>query len=192
MQKAKAISIVGAPGAGKSTLASQINSVLKTQGKNSIFIEEYVVEYIAEYGIPTSMESQQIIFQEQYRKERTFAESKDYVVCDSASWMSYIYGRQYYDLPLSRQAIASLSHMHKKALESLEYWNIIFYVPMLDDYSLDGVRYHKQDESKKIDRMVKGWLELENIPYIDLSNVELDKRIEVAMQYILSEKMEEI
>lgn len=194
MKKAKTVSIVGAPFSGKSTLSSQINSILKTQGQNSIFVEEYVVEYIAEYGIPTTMEQQQIIFQEQFRKERMFAESKDFIVCDSASWLSYIYGRQYYSFPLGRHAIASLSHMHKKSLESLEYWDYVFYVPLLEDYNLDGVRFHDKDEAEKIDKMIKGWLEIEQIPYIDLSNVSLDDRINVVMEHILvpGEETEEI
>ncbi|AEO93552.1 thymidylate kinase [Bacillus phage G] len=184
MKKAKTVSIVGSPGSGKSTLASQINSLLKTSGINSVFIEEYVTEFIGEFGIPYKMEHQQVIFDKQYDKERMFSQNKDFVVCDSASWLSYIYGRQYYDSPLEKQDIATLNHLHKKALESLEYWDFVFYLPTPETYGLDGVRYHTQEESNKLDKMIKGWLEIENVQYIDLSHIEVGKRIDEVMKRI--------
>lgn len=190
MKRATTIAIVGAPNSGKSTLASQVNSVLKTKGLNSVFVEEYAVEYIAEYGVPASMEQQQIVFEEQYRKERLFANNKDFVVCDSASFLSYIYGRLNYGYPLAKQSIVALNHLHKKALESLEYWDYIFYVPPLGSYVLDGVRYHTEEESIKIDKMIKGFLDLEQIPYIDLSNVQLENRIDEVLNIIENRQVE--
>lgn len=185
MKKCKAISMVGCPGSGKSTLASQINSILKARSKNSVFVEEYVVEYIAEYDIPTEMEQQLIIFDEQYRKERMFSNAKDFIICDSASWVSYVYGKLNYKYPLSRHQIAALTHMHKKVLESLNYWDYIFYVPpIINNYSLDGVRYHEKEDSLKIDKMIKAFLDLEGVPYIDLSNIELSERRDFVLKHI--------
>lgn len=184
MKKAITISIVGGPGSGKSTLASQLNGVLKTQGKNSIFIEEFVAEFIGEYGAPSKMEHQQMIFENQYKKERMFANSKDFVICDSASWLSYIYGRQFYDFPLDKPSIGVLTHMYKKALESLEYWDLVFYLPFSEEYSLDGIRYHTQEESNKIDKMIKGWLEIEQIPYVDLSEFAIEERINEVLNHV--------
>jgi nicotinamide riboside kinase len=188
MKRAKAVAIVGAPCSGKSTLASQTNSLLKTKGLNSVFIEEYVVEYIAEYGIPDTMEQQMVIFDEQHRKERMFADSRDFVICDSASFLSYIYGRRYFDNPLSNRALASLSHLHKKVLKSLEYWDYIFYIPLLEQHVMDGVRYDDREASEKLDRMIKGFLELERIPYIDLSNVALEDRIKIVEQTLTNKE----
>ena len=175
MKRAKSVSFIGGPFSGKSTVASQVNSILKTEGFNSTYIEEYAAEFIIEYGVPSGIEHQMIIFDNQMKKEQLFKDSRDYIVCDSASWLSYIYARSNVSFPISKLDGASLNHLNKKALDSLAYWDYIFYVPLMEDYKTDGVRYHNEQDAKKIDRMIKSWLDFERVPYIDLSSMKEDR-----------------
>jgi nicotinamide riboside kinase len=185
MSKAITISIVGAPHSGKSTLASQINSILKTRDLNSIYVGEYVEEYVAKYGVPTSMEQQQIIYREQFEKERMFSEIKDFVICDTASWLSYIYSRQYFTSPLDKQQIKALNALQYDVLSNIDYWTHTIYVPILDGYKDDGIRHNSETDARVLDKMIKGFLDLERVPYVDLSDVSLDSRIEKVIETIL-------
>lgn len=185
MVRSKRISIVGGPGSGKSTLASQINSALKSTGQNSIFLEEYVVEFIGKYGPPEKLEHQLVVFDRQRESELRHDGEKDFIVCDSASWVSYIYGRTVMENPLTNKDIATLSFLYEKVLGTINYWDAIFYIPVLDNFvENDGVRYHNKNESDKLGNQIKTWLEIEKVPYIDLSHLKLEERLPFVLDHI--------
>ena len=48
----------------------------------------------------------------------------------------------------------------------------------------DGIRYQNREEIKQIDRWIKNYLEMENIPHIDLSNIEIEKRQDYVVKMI--------
>jgi len=48
----------------------------------------------------------------------------------------------------------------------------------------DGIRYQDKEEIMQIDRMIKSWLELENIPHIDLSKIKLKDRTDYILDII--------
>lgn len=175
--KSKLISIIGAPSSGKSTLASDVHTELKKNGKNSIFISEVATDYIAEYGIPSEPMDQLVIFYKQLNKERMFVGSKEFIICDSSSLLNYFYFRQLFTKDLSNKDISTINHVQKEILKSLSQWSHIFYLPTNKDYSTkDGIRFQNEDEISKLDVCIKSYLELENIPHTNLSNIELDKR----------------
>jgi tRNA uridine 5-carbamoylmethylation protein Kti12 len=87
----KLVTIIGAPASGKSTLATNVQTELKKQGKNSIFISEAATDYIAEYGVPNTPQDQIVIFYKQTNRERMFIGSKDYIICDSSGILNYFY-----------------------------------------------------------------------------------------------------
>lgn len=183
--QSKKISIVGGPGSGKSTLASQINSALKSTGQNSIFLEEYVVEFIGKYGPPEKLEHQLVVFDRQRESELRHNGEKDFIICDSASWTSYVYGRSIMEHPLKLSDIATLTHLHEKVLNTIDYWDAIFYIPVLDKFvENDGVRYHNQEQSIQIGNRLKTWLEIENVPFIDLSDLKLEERLPFVLNHI--------
>jgi nicotinamide riboside kinase len=183
--KGKLIQIFGAPSSGKSTLASELYTEMKKKGFNSILVNEYSTEYIAEYGIPNSPIDQMFIFYKQLNKEIMFLESKDYVICDSSSILNYFYFRQLFSEKLSKKDIASINHLQKEILKHINTIDQIFYVPPIvsDDVS-DGIRYHNEEQITKIDRWIKSYLELENIGHIDLSNISREDRIKFILSRI--------
>ena len=179
----KIICIVGAPSSGKSTLATDIHTTLKKNGKNSIFVPESSTDYIAEYGVPDSPLDQMVIFYKQLNRERMYIGTKDYIVCDSSSLLNYFYFRSLFPNKLSNKDIATINHMQKEILKTLSSWTNIYYVNPILENTNDGIRFHDQDQIVKLDRCIKSYLDIENIDYKDLTNINLNDRV----QYVIND-----
>ncbi len=87
-------------------------------------------------------------------------------------------------MPLRDKDIAIINHMQKEILKSLNQWSYIFYLPVMLDNTEDGIRYQDKEEILLIDKMIKSWLELENIPHIDLSHIKLKDRTDYILDII--------
>jgi nicotinamide riboside kinase len=175
---------MGGPGSGKSTLASGVHTKLKIEGYNSIFIGEEATDFIAQYGVPNTPIDQVTIFYKQTNRERMFIGSKEFIVCDSSGILNYFYFRKLFQNPLTNKDIAVINHLQKEILKTLGQWDHIFYVPILELDSDDGIRYQDREEIRQIDRWVKNYLEIENIPHIDLSGIDIKKRQDYVVKLI--------
>lgn len=184
--KSKIITIIGAPGSGKSTLATDVHTKLKKLDKNSIFISESATEYIAEYGIPNTPIDQMTIFYKQTNKENMFIGSKEYIVCDSSGMLNYFYFRQLFKAPLSNKDIASINHLQKEILKTINKWHQIYYVPPIFSNLDDGIRYHDESQIRQLDTWIKSYLELESIPHVDLSKIEIKERSKFIITELLN------
>lgn len=171
------VTFIGAPCSGKSTLASAVHTNLKTNGKNSVFVGEAATDYIAEFGLPNTPLDQLVIFYKQLEKENMFKGVKDYIICDSSTILGYFYLRNLFPHQLSKKDIATINHVQKEILKTINSWSHIFYVPPFDESRIsDGVRYHNREEIIKIDRLIKAYLDMENIWYEDLSKIPISER----------------
>lgn len=182
--KSKLITFLGAPASGKSTLASDVHTELKKLGKNSIYITEAATDYIAEYGIPNTPLDQLVIFYKQLNRERMYIDSKEFIVCDSSGILNYFYFRTLFNNKLSNKDIATINHLQKEILKTINQWDYVFYIPPILDNTEDNIRYHNVEEIKKLDRWIKSYLELENINHFDLSEVDLKKRVDYVLKVI--------
>lgn len=176
--KGKLIMVMGPPASGKSTLAAEVHTQLKKMGLNSIFVSEAATDYIAEYGTPNTPNDQMIIFYKQLNREKMFLESKDYIICDSSSILNYFYFRSLYENKLSNKDIASINHMQKEILKHINLVDYIFFVPSIDTKTDDGIRFHNNSEIKKLEIWIKSYLEIENINHTDLSEININKRVD--------------
>jgi hypothetical protein len=176
--KSKLVCVIGAPSSGKSTLAASVHHGLKITKRNSIFVGEAATDYIAEWGIPDTPTDQIIIFYKQLGRERMYVGSKEFIICDSSSILNYFYFRSLFSTKLSLKDIATINHLQKEILKSLNQWNKIYYVPpfLEDDDQNDGIRYHNKEEIIKLDLIIKNYLDLERIQYTDLSNIPIRER----------------
>lgn len=174
----KLVSVMGAPSSGKSTLATSVHHGLKIRKKNSVFVGEAATDYIAEWGVPDSPTDQIVIFYKQLSRENMYKDSKEWVICDSSSILNYFYFRSLFNSKLSLKDIATINHIQKEILKSINQWHKIYYVPpFLDDEDpVDGIRFHDKEDIIKIDVMVRNYLDLENIEYTDLTNIPIDER----------------
>lgn len=173
----KLIKIIGPPASGKSTLAAEVHTELKKRGINSAFVGEAATDYIAEWGVPNSPQDQMVIFYKQLNRERMFLESKDYIICDSSSILNYFYFRSLFPTKPSNKDIASINHIQKEILKSLSTIDTIFFVPPIETKTEDGIRFHNSEEIKKLGVLIKSYLDTENIEYIDLSDIDINDRV---------------
>jgi energy-coupling factor transporter ATP-binding protein EcfA2 len=176
--KSKLVCVIGAPSSGKSTLAASVHHGLKITKRNSIFVGEAATDYIAEWGIPDTPTDQIIIFYKQLGRERMYVGSKEFIICDSSSILNYFYFRSLFSTKLSLKDIATINHLQKEILKSLNQWNKIYYVPpfLVDDDQNDGIRYHNKEEIIKLDLIIKNYLDLERIQYTELTNIPIRER----------------
>jgi len=184
-KKGKLIMVMGPPASGKSTLAAEVHTELKKKGINSAFVSEAATDYIAEYGVPNSPSDQMVIFYKQLNREKMFLESKDYIICDSSSILNYFYFRSLFGTELSNKDIASINHIQKEILKHINTIDMVFYVPPIDTDTNDGIRFHQEDEIKRLGVLIKSYLEMENITHEDLTNVDMESRVDHIIKSIL-------
>jgi nicotinamide riboside kinase len=183
--KGKLIMVMGPPASGKSTLAAEVHTELKKRGINSAFVVECSTDYIAEYGVPNCPQDQMVIFYKQLNREKMFLESKDYIICDSSSILNYFYFRSLFSTELSNKDIASINHIQKEILKHINTIDMVFYVPPIETDTNDGIRFHQEDEIKRLGVLIKSYLELENITHEDLTNVHMKDRVNHIIKTIL-------
>lgn len=190
MSTSKLVSVIGAPSSGKSTLATSVHHGLKIRKKNSVFVGEAATDYIAEWGIPDTPTDQIVIFYKQLARESMYMGSKEWIICDSSSVLNYFYFRSLFSTNLSLKDIATINHIQKEILKSIGRWHKIYYVPPFldDDETSDGIRFHDKEEIVKIDSIIKNYLELEKIPYTDLSDIHIDERDQWVINDLLKNK----
>jgi nicotinamide riboside kinase len=182
-QKSKLICIIGAPSSGKSTLATSVHHSLKIRGENSIFVGEAATDYIAEWGIPDTPMDQMIIFYKQLERERRYLDTKEWIVCDSSTVLNYFYFRSFFSDSLSKKDIASINHIQKEILKTLNQWHRIYYVPpMNSDNPADGIRFHNKKQIQELDEIITSYLKMEKIPFRDLSSVPMGTRNEFILK----------
>jgi nicotinamide riboside kinase len=184
-KKGKLIMVMGPPASGKSTLAAEVHTELKKKGMNSMFVSEVATDFIAEYGVPNSPSDQMVIFYKQLNREKMFLESKDYIICDSSSILNYFYFRSLFGTELSNKDIASINHIQKEILKHINTIDMVFYVPPIETDTNDGIRFHQEDEIKRLGVLIKSYLELENITHEDLTNVHMKDRVNHILKNIL-------
>ena len=184
-KKGKLIMVMGPPASGKSTLAAEVHTELKKKGINSAFVTEVATDYIAEYGVPNSPSDQMVIFYKQLNREKMFLESKDYIICDSSSILNYFYFRSLFSTELTNKDIASINHIQKEILKHINTIDMVFYVPPIDTDTNDGIRFHQGDEIKRLGVLIKSYLEMENITHEDLTNVNMEFRVNHIIKTIL-------
>lgn len=184
MIDSKLIMIIGAPSSGKSTLATDVHTELKKMGKNSIFVPECATDYIAEYGIPNTPTDQLVIFYEQVSRENMYLGTKEYIICDSSSLLNYFYFRRLFNNKLMDKDVAVINHLQKQILKTINKWYKVYYVPPILDNVSDGIRYHNENEIVKLDKLIKSYLELENIEHTDLSSIDIKLRTKFILDNI--------
>ena len=184
------IAIVGAPSCRKSTTADQVNVMLKTQKYNSAVCEEYARTYILRYGPMTVAHEQLIVLLKQVEKEEELSKVHDIVICDTASWLSYIYCsmllRQTNEFT-SIKGRKLLGEIHKRLLRVLHTYDLTFYMPIQESVVKDGVRVQTDEDRIIIDNKIKGFMSLHDIPYTWLTG-PVEEKADYMLGVILDKK----
>jgi len=89
------VGMIGAPGAGKTTLALGVTYQLKKRGLPAVYLEEYATRRIIMNNLDeVSEHDQAIITTGQFRLEHRYNTKENIVICDSSLWLCKYYLQQ--------------------------------------------------------------------------------------------------
>jgi nicotinamide riboside kinase len=153
----KVINIIGAPGAGKSTIAAHIFSELKWRGLNAELVTEYAKELTWE-GRLEELKNQIPVYLEQYNRMSRLRGKVDYIVTDSPLIISYFYGSKH------DSGEEFLEGVHK----DFNKWdNLTIFLNRTSPYHTEG-RSQTSDESDKYSTEMRDMLNKLDIPFTEL------------------------
>ncbi|MGL4450829.1 MAG: AAA family ATPase [Sarcina sp.] len=185
------IAILGGPRCGKTTLIQQIYVDMKVRGLNVGAETEYSTEYLKEKGMIETISEQYGIYLGQARLEANLNEF-DYALTDYATFVPYIYGRfMLGDKKRTQKEIEILNDLYKLALNDVNKYDHIFYVPREFGYEKDGVRWQDEDLAIAIDEAIRVFLDSENIKYTVLTG-STRARSESILKHVGLDKLEVI
>jgi hypothetical protein len=75
--------------------------------------------------------------------------------------------------------------MQKEILKNSQHWSYVFFVPPIDTEADDGIRFHKKEDIGTLGRWIKAYLDIENIPYTDLTDVSINERSDFVIEKII-------
>ena len=163
------IALLGAPGAGKSSLAAQVFVALREEGVAIELVSEFAREYIAETGGIGSAAEQVFLAREQRRREETLAKAKGVVVLsDSPFLINHCYAGLLASRHGRRQLGKSslmLEVLYKEYLQALADYDLVFFVERARSGAhADGIRIHTASESKNVERLMLAFLDIHGGP----------------------------
>lgn len=176
---AKRIAVLGGPRCGKTTLIQHLYVEMKIIGIDVDYALEYSTEYLKEKGMIESISEQYGIYLGQ-RKLEDNLEDNEYALTDYATFLPYIYGRfMLGKKKRSKKEIQILKDLYSLAIEDINRYDHILYLPREFGYEKDGVRWQDEDTAKLIDESILNFLESENIDFkiISGSTKERAKKI---------------
>ncbi|MGL4990767.1 MAG: AAA family ATPase [Sarcina sp.] len=185
------IAILGGPRCGKTTLIQQLYVDMKVRGLNVGAETEYSTEYLKDKGMIETISEQYGIYLGQARLENSLNEF-DYALTDYATFVPYIYGRfMLGDKKRTKKEIEILNDLYKLALNDVNKYDHIFYVPREFGYEKDGVRWQDEEIAIAIDEAIKVFLDSENINYTTLRG-STKARSEEILKQVKLDKLEVI
>ena len=173
MFRAKVISILGGPGAGKSTLSARIFSELKMKSVSVELVTEWIKDRIWEEN-KEALSNQLYIFASQYYKLSRVADKVDVIVCDGALITEPLYNN--YPEPMR-------GHLNTLVRDvSNQFQNMYYLVKRTVPYELHG-RLHTEEESDNCYYQLKEFMGKEHIPYKEISGDEEGVR-QIVLDYL--------
>ena len=152
----KVINLIGAPGAGKSTTAASLFSLMKLHDLKTELVTEYAKDLVYE-GRLNKIE-QNYIFAKQYRRLSRLEGQVDYAVTDSPLILVMYY------------ALTTLPHSFlpfaRDMIRGFDDYN--FFIHRVKKFQEFG-RVHNEEESNKISVELTAFLKDENISYYNIN-----------------------
>jgi nicotinamide riboside kinase len=175
----KRIAVLGGPRCGKTTLIQHLYVEMKIAGLNVGYALEYSTEYLKDKGMIETISEQYGIYLGQKKIEDEL-DVFDYALTDYATFVPYIYGRfMLGNKARSKKEIQILKDLYCLAIEDIQNYDMIVYVPREFGYIQDGVRWQDEDIAIQIDESILNFLKSENVNYVEVkgSTKERSKQI---------------
>ena len=164
----KRIAVLGGPRCGKTTLIQHLYAEMKIAGLNAGYALEYSTEYLKDKGMIESISEQYGIYLGQKKLEDELSVF-DYALTDYATFVPYIYGRfMLGNKERTKKEIQILKDLYCLAIEDIQDYDMIVYVPREFGYIQDGVRWQDEDIALQIDDAILSFLKAENVNYVEV------------------------
>jgi len=171
----KRIAVLGGPRCGKTTLIQHLYVEMKIAGLNAGYALEYSTEYLKDKGMIESISEQYGIYLGQKKLEDELSVF-DYALTDYATFVPYIYGRfMLGNKQRSKKEIEILKDLYALALEDIQNYDLIIYVPREFGYVQDGVRWQDEKIASEIDEAILGFLKSENVNYVEVNGTTKER-----------------
>ena len=157
------INFISGPGVGKSIIAAEIFARLKREFVSVEISPEYIKNKIRE-GSKKAIQSQVYIFGNQQYQLFYMKDEVDVIVTDSPLILSTIYD------------VTKCEELKNLVIKEFnKYNNVVYYIErdMSVPYEKEG-RFEDSDEARKVDNLVKGFLEDNNINYTVVNGIGED------------------
>ena len=152
------INLIGAPGAGKSTLAAYVFARLKMDGVNCELVTEFAKDKVWEAN-NAALENQVYIFAKQYYRIARCANKVDVIVTDSPLILSGFYNRDpEIDKPL-KDLIAAINR---------KYTNYTYFVKRVKAYNPVG-RMETEEESDAYTEKIQDLIGKHGVAYKEVN-----------------------
>lgn len=161
MRKTVVINLYAGPGAGKTTTATKLFGLLKSNYINCELIHEFVKEWVWE-GKNILDTDQVLILANQHRKERLLYNKVDYIITDSPMWLVAIYEKE-----LSNPPYIAMTIIEKFVKSSKDVEHVHVFLNRGFKYDISG-RLQTEEEALLLDNKIKNFLTYHNIPFIEV------------------------
>jgi len=176
MKKTLVINILGGPGVGKTTIASQLFAVMKCLGKDVELVSEFAKELVWEKR-NEAFNDRLYMHAEQNHRLMMMNGALDFIITDSPLILTSVYNRYYLDDVHSKEYNQMIDTVTSQTWNL--YDNITFYLERDVHYDTNG-RRESLKEACEIDEKIKQYLFDNKIPYIDIKdrNTAVDQIID--------------
>ena len=168
-RKIKKICFVGAPSTGKTVLAKSLTGQLRKEGYTAELAREYARDFIVHYGPMKEAADQFLIFQGQKQREKETEErNPDFVVCDCATFLSYVYTFLYEPPKSDKKSWKKYKMVSKILLNEVKPrisdYDYVFFLPVEFKPEEDGTRLYK-DKALEISKQIEEFLQNQKVNY---------------------------
>ncbi len=195
------VAFTGAPDSGKTTLAKMVSAKMNLKGHVPAYVHEFARDYITKYGIrPNTVAEQFYVLRTQEKREREMCSASTQIMyTDCPIMLSYIYA---IDLVRDSKDLTMLGELYEETLrlmgvvknregglrDSLALpdprYDLIFYLRPFRETVKDDVRAQDWDRIGRLDDQVKAFLVLHGIVHTELTDTNMERRVEYVEQAI--------
>ena len=144
--KTVVINLFGGPGAGKSTLASELFVLLKRNGHQVELVREYAKSWAYDHKHIDTLMKQTYILAKQAQRESSLYGKVRYIITDCPLALSGYYCQKYLGTPA--MSVLMLEFLREAKEAGVEH--VYYQVPRRKKYNPNG-RYESEEEAKAID-----------------------------------------